>query len=430
MLTAKYFIRPSKKTPDKKTSIYVRVSNGRKFDLTVKTGWEIYQHQFNNETQTLKQRVKFSENPKENLRIKQNWENKLKGLRQIIEKEITFLSEPTKKDLILIIDKYNFPKKYKEKPKTLFSFIQHFIDTAPNRINQRTNKPVSYKMIREYHATFGYLKEYAKQKGEIDFKDIDLEFYEDFKTFLEKTGLALNTVGKKITVLKIFLNEATARGINNNLKYQSSRFRALTEESESIYLSIEELEKIQILDLTDKPRLEKVRDLFLVGCWTGLRFSDWHKVTPENIKNDFITLKQQKTGQGVVIPVHPIVNTILNKYNGELPKPITNQKFNEYLKEVARLADLKEGITKHITKGGKQETIFKNKWELVTTHTARRSFATNAYKQGIPSITIMKITGHRTETAFLKYIKVTPQEHAEIMRDIWLNSGTHLKVAK
>jgi len=67
---------------------------------------------------------------------------------------------------------------------------------------------------------------------------------------------------------------------------------------------------------------------------------------------------------------------------------------------------------------------------MVTTHTARRSFATNMYKMGIPSITIMAITGHRTETAFLKYIKVTPQEHAEKMRDIWLNAGSHLKVAK
>ena len=173
--------------------------------------------------------------------------------------------------------------------------------------------------------------------------------------------------------------------------------------------------------------LDKVRDLFLVGCWTGLRYSDWNKVYP---KNGFITLNQQKTGRPVVIPVHSTVEKILNKYEGDLPKPITNQKFNEYLKQVAKLADFKEAVTKQITRGGKVETEIKPKWKLVTTHTARRSFATNMYKAGIPSITIMAVTGHRTETAFLKYIKVTPQEHAEKMREIWLKAGEHLKVAK
>ena len=240
----------------------------------------------------------------------------------------------------------------------------------------------------------------------------------------------MNTVGKKIQTLKIFLNEATARGINTNLKYQSTRFIAVTEESDNIYLTVEEIEKIYSLDLSDKPKLEKVRDLFVIGCWTGLRYSDWNKVRPENIQEGFVSLKQQKTGQPVVIPLHPTVQAILDKYDGDLPRPITNQKFNEYLKLVAKLADFKEAITKQITRGGKTETIIRHKWEMVTTHTARRSFATNMYKMGVPSITIMAITGHRTETAFLKYIKVTPQEQAKLMREIWLNNGSYLKVAK
>ncbi len=431
MITVKYFIRPSKKNPDKKTSIYVRVANGRKFDYTVKTGWEILPTQFSNETQGIKQRARFNENSKENLSIKQSWERKLTRLKQNIENSFATYSEPTKENLLLIVDRFNFPEKYKDKPQTFFEFVQHFVDTAPNRINQRTTKPVSYKMIREYHATFGYLQEYAKETGEeIDFEDIDLNFYDNFKLFLERKGLALNTVGKKITVLKIFLNDATARGINKNLTFQSTRFKALTEESGNIYLTTEEIEKIYSMDLSDKPKLEKVRDMFVIGCWTGLRYSDWHKIRPENIKNGFITLTQGKTGNPVVIPIHPTVENILNKYNGNLPKPITNQKFNKSLKEVAKLAKFKEGITKQITRGGKTETIIRNKWEMVTTHTARRSFATNMYKSGIPSITIMAITGHRTEIAYLKYIKVTPQEHAERMRDIWLSSSSHLKVAK
>ncbi len=425
MATVIYFIRTSKNTdPAKKISVRIRFRDGKKINLYAKSGLEVLPHHFSNETHTINKQAKYKNKYKDRVYL-DNLETAIydayRGLKVL----------PTSEWLNKVVDKYRFPDKYKTKAETLFEFIQNFIETSPNRINQRTNKPVSYKMIREYHATFRYLQEYAKETGkEIDFKDIDLEFYESFKEFLEKRNLSLNTVGKKITVLKIFLNEATARGINTNFKYQSSRFRAVSEESESIYLNIEELEKIKNLDLSNKPKLEKVRNLFLVGCWTGLRFSDWNKVKPENIKNDLITLIQGKTGQPVVIPIHPTVKTILDKYNGELPAPISNQKFNEYLKEVARLADFKEGITKHITRGGKTETIFKHKWELVTTHTARRSFATNAYNMGIPSITIMAITGHRTETAFLKYIKVTPQEHAKKMRDMWLNSGNHLKVAR
>lgn len=425
MATVTFFVRTSKNTNQKKSiSVRVRFRHGKEINLYAKSGLEILPHHFSNETHTINKQARYSD--------KYNDKKYLDELEAVILSEYKKLKEPPTSDwLNTVIDRFRFPEKYEKKPERLFPFIQDFINNAPRRINPKTNKPVSYKVQREYHASFGYLQQYAKEIGkEIDFKDIDLEFYDNFKEFLEKQGLALNTVGKKIQTLKVFLNEATARGINTNLKYQSSRFRTITEESESIYLNIKELDKIANLDLTNNPKLDKIRDLFLVGCWTGLRFSDWNKIKPENIKMGLITLKQGKTGQPVVIPIHPTVKAILDKYNGNLPAPISNQKFNNYLKEVAKLADFKEGITKHITRGGKTETIFKHKWELVTTHTARRSFATNAYNMGIPSITIMAITGHRTETAFLKYIKVTPEQHARKMQKFWLNSGNYLKIAK
>lgn len=408
------------------------MANGREYDLTVKTGWEILPKNFKPESQTISQKAKFSDNPKDNIKQRQKWDKRLNDLKKTVEDAILERSTPPDREFLnAVIDKFHFPDKYKSKPVTLFEFIQNFVDNAPHRINQKTGKPVSYKSIREYHVTFGYLKEYAESKGrEIDFKDITLDFYDDFVRFLESKELAQNTIGKKIRYLKIFLNDATDRGINTNHTYKSSRFKALKEDSESIYLTVQDLEKIFSLDLSNKLGLDRARDLFLIGCWTGLRYSDWDKIRPENIDNGFITLKQNKTGQPVVIPIHPVVNAILEKYNGNLPKPISNQKFNDYLKEVVRLADFKEAITKQITRGGKTETTIKHKWEMVGTHTARRSFATNMYKSGIPSITIMAVTGHRTESAFLKYIKVTPQEHAQRMRDMWLSSGNHLKVAK
>ena len=165
--------------------------------------------------------------------------------------------------------------------------------------------------------------------------------------------------------------------------------------------------------------MERVRDLFIVGAYTGLRFSDLTNIRPENIRNGMISIEQHKTDGKVVIPCHKIVTSILNKYNGTLPRSVLNQKMNDYIKEVCQLVGLDELVTKSITKGGKRIINSHKKYEIISTHTARRSFATNAYKKGVPTITIMKITGHCTEKAFLKYIKLSKEEHADILLKIW-----------
>ena len=193
-----------------------------------------------------------------------------------------------------------------------------------------------------------------------------------------------------------------------------------------------ELNTLFELDLNMNPRLEKIRDLFLVGCWTGLRFSDFTGIKKENIDGEFIEVETQKTGEVVVIPIHRQVEAIMKRYKGKtlnsLPKPISNQKMNEYLKELGQLAGFNETVSESITKGGIKQTVNHPKWELITTHTARRSFATNQYLAGFPSTSIMKITGHRTESSFMKYIKVTPREHANQLRDLW-RKNTPFKIA-
>jgi integrase len=122
----------------------------------------------------------------------------------------------------------------------------------------------------------------------------------------------------------------------------------------------------------------------------------------------------QKTKQQVIIPLHPTVKAILEKYNYHLPFTISNQKFNDYLGEVCEKADIKEQYTKSITKAGKREVKAGAKHKFITSHSARRSFATNAFKRGISPYLIMSITGHKTETEFMKYLKVTAEERAEM----------------
>ena len=162
-----------------------------------------------------------------------------------------------------------------------------------------------------------------------------------------------------------------------------------------------------------------MRDLFLIGAYTGLRFSDFTSITADNIRFNTLHIEQQKTGKPVSIPMHPIVLNIWKKYGGQLPKVISNQKFNDYLKEVCKLAGIDSIEQKSITKGGMRLKKSYKKYELVSSHTARRSFATNLYLSGFPTLSIMQITGHRTETAFMKYIKVTANQHASLLRKHW-----------
>ena len=123
----------------------------------------------------------------------------------------------------------------------------------------------------------------------------------------------------------------------------------------------------------------------------------------------------------VTIPLHPVVMDVLEKYNFNLPEPITNQRFNEYIKEACKAAMINSVETMTRTVGGKLVTEKFEKWEHVSSHTGRRSFCTNMYKRGVPTITIMAISGHTTETLFLKYIKVKQSEHAELMKEAWKN---------
>jgi len=187
------------------------------------------------------------------------------------------------------------------------------------------------------------------------------------------------------------------------------------------------LAKLYELDLSSTPGQERVRDIFLIGAWTGW-FGDLPQVNKENIEGGMIHITQHKTGNKVWIPMYPMVKAILEKYDFEIPAIITNQKFNEALKLIAKKAKINAPFHKRITKGGKTISTKFEKWQLVTSHSARRSFATNLYKSGFPSISIMQITGHKTEAAFLKYIKVTPEEHAKLLQMHWEKNSEHLRV--
>ena len=345
------------------------------------------------------------------------------------------------------IDKINFPEKYEQKAvepeiKALFQFIDDFIKNAPERKDKKTGRELTYNNIQQYKATEKHIKAFAtiKKVKDFEFEQIDKTFYNDFVSYLQKPiqlidengkpvfnddktpklskeSFTQNSVGKHIRILKLILNEATIQGYNTNAYYNS--YHVFTEDVDNVYLDETELQKLKDKDFSKTPYYDRVRDWFLLLAWTGCRFSDLEKITETDIKDNFITFRQQKTNTKVTIPLHPVVLEILKKYNYQMPEPITNQRFNEYIKNACELAEIKSIETMTRTVGGKLITEKFEKWEQVSSHTGRRSFCTNMYKRGLPTLMIMSISGHRTEKSFLKYIKVTQKEHAEMMAKKW-----------
>ena len=339
--------------------------------------------------------------------------------------------EPDKARLISFLDSYFGHGKVES--NDFHSLFKQFLNENEVRKWGKEGRFLSYKNKREYINTYRLLCQYeSKKKISLNWNLIDTSFYNGFVAYLQSLNYATNTIGHKITALKAFLNWAIIEKdiVCPNYIKNKKGFHSLSEETDSIYLNEKELDLLFQLDLSKDERLDRTRDLFLIGCWTGLRFSDFTRIRPENIQNDILTIVQQKTRGRVVIPLHPVVKSILDKYNGNLPKCVSNQKFNAALKDLGKYAGLNDRVTKTITKGGHEITTSYYKWQLISSHTGRRSFATNLYLGGVPSVSIMKITGHRTEKAFLKYLKMDMIENAESVGLYWAEKKSSLKIAK
>lgn len=302
----------------------------------------------------------------------------------------------------------------------LVQFIDHMIETLSN-LKESTLK--SYKVVKKN------IEEYqSKNNTVVTPLTADIDFYHSFVKFLSAEGLAKNTIGTRIKIIKTVLNYASEKkGVKYSPDFRKKSFAKPSEETESIYLNVDELNAIETLVLSKS--LDKVRDMFLIACDTGLRYSDITRLTSENITEDgLIKMMTQKTTTIIYAPMTPRVKRIFEKYKYQLPKPISNKNYNESLKAIARMAGITAPVTRTHTTAGKLHTTTVSKYELVTSHTARRSFATNAYLGGVPTLNIMKVTGHKTETAFLKYIRIGAEESAKKMAKH--SHFSHLTVVK
>ncbi|MFC3561168.1 site-specific integrase [Pedobacter jamesrossensis] len=320
----------------------------------------------------------------------------------------------------------------KARDESFIKFIDVIIIRTQNNIRVKLSgngkgQPFTKATVLSYKGTKNFLNEYLNWVGSKDlkFSEINLDFYWDLQGYIyNERKLSLNYFGKLIKHIKTFMREAEELGYHNNDIYRSKRFIKPQEETDAIYLNVDQLEKIKKLDLSNESYLDNARDLFLIGCWTGLRFQDYSQLfNKSKITGDFLHIERTaKTGAGVAIPLLPVVKEILEKYKkgGEnlFPRTITNQKLNDYIKIIAEKAELSHPVSISIPVSGKRKTVTQPFHSIITTHSARRSFATNMFKHfNLPPVTIMKVTGHKSEAVFLKYIRMTPEENAQTILD-------------
>ena len=271
--------------------------------------------------------------------------------------------------------------------------------------------------LKEYRTVFKGLEDFEKHKGTtLILREMDGKFLDQFEVFLsrkkntndgDKEGLLNDTIHKYISTLKVFL-----KWCNDNdylvhpdvFKTQKTNFKKKAY-NEIIALSESEIQKLMNHDLSDRPSLERVRDLFCLLCYTGQRFEDLINFDPKDIKNnawDFISVKVKKR---VIVPFEGYIapaKDILERIGYSVPK-ISNQKFNEYIKTVGKLAGMDE-IIKITRYSGKQKLVIeKRKYDFLSSHVGRRSMVTNLLSRNVPITLVQKLTAHSDIRTLMKY---------------------------
>lgn len=266
--------------------------------------------------------------------------------------------------------------------------------------------------IKSYESrTLPKLEEFYKDKKEApQWNGVDLELYELFITWCHEKDLSDNSIGVYIKCWKRAGKIALKKGWHSNIVFDDEEFMILKEETPDIYLDETKINKIY----NQKVPIEHydiARDWFVLDCYLGLRISDLQRIGQKDFEGKYFQFVNQKTGAHVAIPIHRHVKTIIKKWKG-LPPPIAEQKFREYIKEVARLAKLNEKFIYKITKGGKLQVFEFKEWEMISPHTCRRSFITNLLRMGIPHAQVMKLAGIKRYETLMRYYKQTPEEAA------------------
>ncbi|MFC4268360.1 tyrosine-type recombinase/integrase [Polaribacter marinivivus] len=302
---------------------------------------------------------------------------------------------------------YNPPQQKKDLPTDLINYFDYYINYRKNEITESSLKKI--RVVKQLLIRFE-----ASRKETIFIKDVNDKFKNEFVNYCKAELYASGTIQRAFVWVKTVCKHARFLGIETHNQLDGLTIKK-PKKTDRIYLTFEDLSKIENISknqLTDS--LNNAKDWLIISCYTGQRISDFMRFTKELIRTEdskqLIEFKQKKTGKNMTVPLHPKVLEILNKRNGNFPYRISDQKYNDYIKEVCKIAEVNQP-----TKGSlmleteKDSKIFRKqsgtykKYKLITSHVGRRSFATNFYGT-IPTSLLKEITGHTTEAMFLNYI--------------------------
>lgn len=334
---------------------------------------------------------------------------------------------------LAIEDVVNADKEEEEKKAiTPLKFFRSYVENMHKRVDVHTGRYIADRTITHHKTVLKRYEDFFAEKHlKDDFSVFDLHFQDLFIDWAYTSkNYRYNTIPASFSLLKVWLNEAARQGLIMDETYKSYRSKSV--EVDNIYLTENEISRLYALDIPmlkskgiidPKSTIEETRDLFIIGCWTGLRQSDLNHLEKAlfDVEADepTITVVTEKTSEKVKIPMHTYIKELYAKYDGKFPKMRYKSRFNEHLKELGRLAEIDDEVIIKENRGGKVTSIKYKKYQLIKSHTARRSFATNLYLKGAPTISIMKLTGHTTEANFMKYIKVTREENAQLMQQFF-----------
>lgn len=369
-----------------------------------------------------KQRVKRSRAFPENAEINEMLDILSRIVKDTHRQYIRERKTLTREKLKSVLDEYlqrtetQTNKKQTAKPEinNLIQFAEMFVaERAKSHFLEDSTKKNDRKHLKMF-------KQYAQDsRKKLRWNTLGRDFYLDFIDWMyaPPRSYSQNYAGRILTELKGYVREAKARGLHNNTSYEARGLSIPEADTYPIALTIDEIYNIYNAELST--RQDKVRDIFIIGCFTGLRVSDLTTLEKASIKNNkgekfLVFPRTQKTKVGVIIPLHPLLEKLLKKYNGKFPAMVSDTEINRIIKEVCKKVGLKQIEIIPKTKGGKEIFEKQKRWELVSCHTARRSFATNMAREGVDLLVIKELTGHKTIKSLLKYIRLDKEEKAFI----------------
>lgn len=423
MATLKFTVRGTSNP----STIYARFTDGRKLHIIAKTDFLINPEFWDEVKATPKQKAN---NPdKLNLGIELGKLNT--KIFQEYEKDKGTGIQFNKEWLELVIAKFKNPQ-LEQKTEYLIDLVRAYQTEMKTKINPITRRQISQTTIRNFNTTLMRLKKFEEHKRKrYLLNEIDLTFFREFVSYeKENLLLAQNSISKDIKQIKTVCIDAKEKGfeINKQVEYKSFNVpnEKLEDKGKKLFVTIteSEIELIKKCDLKKVNYLENARDWLIIGCWTGCRVSDLMQLTNDNIQittkgQKFIRYTQSKTNKQVDIPIHLDVNEILERL-GSFPRPISDQRFNEWIKKVCFQSKMTQDVhgTRQNPITHRKEVGTFQKWELVRSHTCRRSFATNHYNK-LPNKLIMAVTGHSTEKMLLNYIGETENDHLNDFLTAW-----------